>query len=135
MSEGEEAVSDGVESTVADDLQSAIAERVGEALRGVVAYDHGEIDVHHLRESVDAGTDARAAKHDVLHRITAQSFPADHSPFGAHRLSIHCFDSVTAIHVRAGARRGVVASLDTDSVDDVDIGELLDAVRSSMGDR
>ncbi len=108
-----------------DGICSLLSANIGDGLRGVVEYRDGEIVVHHMRDSLDADERESRSKHGLLKRITGTSFPPDDPTFGAHRLSIHCFDSVTAIHVQIGERTGIVASLETDVVSDVNIDQLM----------
>lgn len=116
------------------ELQSVVADRFGDDLRSVAAYDEAGLDIRYMRPDVDELYDDR--DHSRVFRtlrLEAMDRPTQDSLFahGDLRCTYRVYEGATEIHVVTSETRGVLVSVDADT--DVDLRSTTDSILDVLG--
>lgn len=116
------------------ELRSVVADRFGDDLRSVAAYDEAGLDIRYMRPDVAELYDDR--DHSRVFRtlrLEAMDRPTQDSLFshGDLRCTYRVYEGATEIHVATSETRGVLVSVDADA--DVDLRSTTDSIIDVLG--
>lgn len=119
----------------AETIHTALADRLGTALRGVVRYDGAEFD-HSMRQDVAAqyadGEIRAFVDSSIVHQIDASTVEESFR-LGTQEAVVRTFERSWIVQVADGAKRGCLFSIERDAdVSMVAVEDGIDIVRATL---